>query len=240
MRFPLVASFAALAIAGCSTLTPEMQTAQQLCAEVENGKSSDEIFEACTKVIEESGDRREVAFAHNRRGSLHRQAGREAEALKDYQQAVRLEPYFTGAYNNRGNLYSAQGDDARAEQSFLAALRADPKNAKAHNNYAWHLATRGRYDEALREVNKALALESGSEVIYDTQAHVLMGLGQDEESMAAFEHAMELGGSEVIRRYQQLLITKGYAPGRDDGVLDEATNAALSACIRDNCRLLMD
>lgn len=230
----------AAVLAGCSTITPEMAAAQKLCAEIENGAASEAIFDACTKVIDESGERREVALALNRRGSLHRRAGRDEAALKDYKEAARLEPYFTGAYNNRGNIYSAQGDDARAEQSFLAALRADPKNAKAHNNYAWHLATRWRYEEALKRVNQAMALMPDDEIIYDTQAHVLMGLGRVAEAEAAFSKAIEIGGSSVVRQYQKTLIGKGYAAGRSDGVMDEATRAALSACIRDNCRLLLD
>jgi Flp pilus assembly protein TadD len=227
-------------LAGCSTATPELMAAQQLCAEVENGKSSAEILQACTKVIEESGERRQIALALNRRGSLHRRTGRDEEALEDYSEAARLEPYFTGAYNNRGNIYSARGDDVRAEQSFLAALRADPKNAKAHNNYAWHLATRWQYEEALKRVNEAMALQPDSNVIYDTKAHVLMGLGKVAEAEATFAKAIDLGGVEVVRQYQTALVEKGYAPGHSDGVMDEATKAALSACIRDNCRLLLD
>jgi len=240
MRALSLLIFVAAAVVGCSTATPEMQAAQQLCAEVENGSSSQAVFDACTKVIEESGERREVALAHNRRGSLHRRAGREEEALRDFQEAVRLEPYFTGAYNNRGNVYSAQGDDGRAEQSFLAALRADPQNAKAHNNYAWHLATHGRYGEALRQVDRANELMPESAVIIDTQAHVLMGLGRVSDAETAFAEAMELGGSEVVRDYQMKLVSKGYKPGRTDGVADERTMVALSACIRDNCRLMLD
>ena len=64
--------------------------------------------------------------------------------------------------------------------------------------------------------------------------------GNTADAEAAFALAMELGGTPRVRRYQQALTAKGYAPGRSDGVVDGATEAALAACIRDNCRLLLD
>jgi len=235
----MLAAVVAFVAAGCATADPEVLAAQDRCAEAENGAASQDIFEACTLVIERGGNKREVAFAFNRRGMLHRRAGRDSDALKDFDEAVRLEPYYSGAYNNRANIYGARGD-ARAEQSYLTAIQTKPDNAMAHNNYAWYLATQGRYDEALTSVNRAVALKDNSDAICDTQAHVLMGLGQAEEAQAAFDCAMTIGGAEVVKGYQLNLIAKSYAPGRTDGLVDDATRAALAACIRDNCRLMLE
>jgi Tfp pilus assembly protein PilF len=120
------------------------------------------------------------------------------------------------------------------------ALRLNPENAWAYNSYAWHLAQQGDYVTAEAQIVKAIALEPESFLLVDTRAHVLMGMGEVPAAENAFTRAMELGGPDIVREYQKSLIAKGYAPGRSDGVVDAVTQAALSACIRDNCRLLLD
>lgn len=231
----------AAVLAGCSTNSSrDLSAAQDLCAKAQHGDRSEAALAACTKIIDESDSRRDRSGAHNFRGIIYTNLGDENAALAEFNEAVRLDPYFSGAYSNRANIYSKRGDDVRAVQSYLAALRFSPKNAMAHNNYAWHLARRGEFDKAAKYIVAAEALGDGFQALYDTQGHVFMMLGRTEEAEVAFGKAMTTGGPDLVRRYQQTLYAKGYDPGRSDGVADEATQAALSACIRDNCRLLLD
>lgn len=213
---------------------------QRLCAAIETGAAGPENLAACSRVIDGSGERGERVMAFNRRGIAQWRAGRDSEALADFNAAIRLAPMYSAAYNNRARLYSDQGEDKLAEQSFQAAIRANPDNSSAYNNYSWHLASRGDYEGALTQVNRSLAVDDQREASFDTQAHALMGLGETREAAAAFDRAMELGGVAVVRRYQRALSDKGYDPGGIDGEPDAGMRAALEACIRDNCRLLLD
>lgn len=228
------------ACAAPQTASGDLAADEKLCAAVEDGASGAINLAACTRIIENAGERGERVLAYNRRGIAQRNAGREAEALADFDAAIRLAPMFSAAYNNRATLYSAQGKDALAVQSFQAAIRTNPDNPSAYNNYSWHLVSRGDYKGALTQVNRSLALDDGRDASYDTQGHALMGLGQAAQAGAAFDRAMELGGAAVVRLYQKALTDKGYDPGGRDGERDARMRAGLEACIRDNCGLLLD
>ena len=55
-------------------------------------------------------------------------------AIKDYDEAIRLDPKFVLAYNNRGNAYSEKNEFDRAIKEFDEAIRLDPKHIYAYNN----------------------------------------------------------------------------------------------------------
>jgi tetratricopeptide (TPR) repeat protein len=48
-------------------------------------------------------------------------------AIRDLDEAIRLDPRFAQAFLNRGLLLLSPGDNARAQQDLLHALELDPK-----------------------------------------------------------------------------------------------------------------
>lgn len=198
------------------------------------------VHDACTRLIEQSDDSYRVASAYNNRSLVLFYWQRNDDAIADLNKAIVLNPGHSKYHHNRGRVYSRQGENEKAFADFQEAIRLDPENKWARNNYAWHLAEVGAYAAAWPHAEQAVALDPNSYLFTDTLAHVLMGLGHVVYAESAFDHAMALGGAEMIRGYQEALVDKGYVPGRQDGVLDETTRSALSACIRDNCRLLLD
>lgn len=162
------------------------------------------------------------------------------EALVDFNETVRLIPGHSGGYNNRANVYRKQGKYDLMMADLEAAKKAVPSNPTSYNNHAYLLVEEGDYAAALPLIEKSFALGGDDVEFYDTYAHVMMGLGRVEEAEEAFAEAIAQGKSKRVRLYQLALEKKGYDPSRTDGRLDEATRAALSACIRDNCRLMLD
>lgn len=236
-----VALLLAAALSACAAENPaDLSDAGQRCKGVWQGESGSATLRACTQVIDQSSVDFDRASAYNTRGTIHRRKGRFEQAISDFDEAVRLESGFSGAYSNRGITYSLMGKDDLAAESFTMAMLVMPTNPKPYNNYSWHLSSRGDYEKALQQINEAIALEPEEAENFDTQAHALMGLGRTDEAEAAFERSMDLGGSSMIRQYQRALASKGYTPGRSDGTLDASTREALAACIRDNCRLMLD
>ena len=142
------------------------------------------------------------------------------------------------AYNNRGKAYAELGDHARAIEDYDQALRLNPGLAQAYNGRAWTLYLMGRNAEALGDVDRSLSLDPGRVNRIDTRAHVLAAMGRQSEALAEFERAMEAGGADQVRSYQEALVKHGYYRGAVDGVYGPQVRAALVACLRAGCRLL--
>jgi tetratricopeptide (TPR) repeat protein len=52
----------------------------------------------------------------------------------------------------------ARGDDTERERILKTLIAIDPKRPWPHGNYGWFLLERERYDEAIAEFEKAVAL----------------------------------------------------------------------------------
>ncbi len=55
-------------------------------------------------------------------GAEHQEAGRLAEAIEDYDEAIRLDPQLALAYANRAVAYTLLGRDAEAQQDVDRAV----------------------------------------------------------------------------------------------------------------------
>ena len=101
------------------------------------------------------------------------------------------------------------------------------------------LESLGRVYRDLGEVDRALSLDPGDVRAIDTRAHVLAALGRQSEALAEFERAMQAGGADWVRTYQEALAKHGYYPGAIyGGGYRPQTQAALVACLDAGCRLL--
>jgi tetratricopeptide (TPR) repeat protein len=166
----------------------------------------------CTAVIR-SGQLlgKELAWAYYNRGIAYFKLGEHAQAIEDFDQALRLDPGYAYAYNGRGAAYNA---------------------------LAWELYLEGRNAEALADVDRALADRPDSAGIIDTRAHVLAALGRRGEALAEFERAMQAGKADFVRFYQEALAGHGYYKGAIDGAYGAGTRAALAACLDAGCRVV--
>ena len=85
--------------------------------------------------------------------------GENQEALKNYNQAVKLHPSFPVAFNNRGNLLESMGKIEDAKRSFSRAIELDRNYARAYSNRGIAERKLGNHSNALRDFSKALDLE---------------------------------------------------------------------------------
>ena len=75
--------------------------------------------------------------------------GQLAEAVMQYQEALRLKPDYAEAHNNLGNALREQGQLAEAVTHYQEALRLKPDYAEAHNNLGNALREQGQLAEAV-------------------------------------------------------------------------------------------
>ena len=78
-------------------------------------------------------------------------------ALEEVKLALAAKPDLGTAYNMRGLIYAAMGEERLADESFERALALNPRDADTMHNRAWFHCQRGRYDEANRLFEQAIA-----------------------------------------------------------------------------------
>lgn len=83
-------------------------------------------------------------------------AGRFAEAVSRYQQALKILPGHAPAYLNLGIALEGAGDARSAREAYLSTLEVDPGNPYAHFNLGKLLHGAGNHAEAARQLRAAL------------------------------------------------------------------------------------
>ncbi len=118
--------------------------------------------------------------------------GRLAEAIAQYEAALRAKPGFAEARVNLGNAQFGAGrvDDAIA--TFREALRRDPESAQAHYDLGTILARSGRFAGAIDEYGVALRLNPGNADAHNNLGNVLLQLGRASEAVSQYEEALRL------------------------------------------------
>ena len=66
------------------------------------------------------------------------------EAIREYQEALRLKPEDAQAHNNLGNALAEQGKVEEAIEAYREALRLNADNPEAHFNLGWRCCARVR------------------------------------------------------------------------------------------------
>ena len=89
-----------------------------------------------------------------------RTQSRPQDALRCYEQAVKIDAGYADAYNNIAALL-APTDPGRAVEVLLRAIRAAPHNAEAHANLGFLLMHQGDAVRAVEHFETALRIKPG-------------------------------------------------------------------------------
>ena len=103
-------------------------------------------------------DNHEGADAYLNRGTDCSNLGQYQRAIKDYNQAIRIDPQNAGAYINRGVAYLNLSQPEQAIKDFDEAIVVDPQFANAYLNRALAYTLLGKGKEAEQDVDRAVRL----------------------------------------------------------------------------------
>ncbi|WP_404804833.1 tetratricopeptide repeat protein [Metapseudomonas lalkuanensis] len=121
--------------------------------------------------------------------------GRDAEAMKEYRQALLFDPYFSPARVNLVTLANSAQRLDEAEQLLREGLALDKMPAADHGNLAYMLALllveRGRAEEALNWMEKAAVELPGNSRIRYNQGLLLSRMQRRDEALAALRSGLE-------------------------------------------------
>ncbi|HTP50221.1 MAG TPA: tetratricopeptide repeat protein [Anaeromyxobacteraceae bacterium] len=129
----------------------------------------------------------DAAVIHNDLGAEAVRAGKMQDALREYDEALKLDDRLAEAHLGKGFVLEFSfGKLPEAEAEYRQAIELKPSLADAHNNLGQLLAKTGRLDQALAEFDAAVAIMQNREpwVARCNRGQVLWRLGRKAEGQA--------------------------------------------------------
>jgi tetratricopeptide (TPR) repeat protein len=175
------------------------------------------------------------AGADNDLGMQLQGSGQVQEAIRHYEQALRLDPDLADAHVNLGMALMQTGRIQEAIGHYEQALRITPDFAKGHNELGIALARLGRLTEAISHYEQALRIEPASFEAHNNLGIALQQSGRIQEAIEQYKQALQinpdfagahnnLGNAlaqtgkieEAIAQYEQVLkLLPDFAPARN-------------------------
>ena len=138
-----------------------------------------------------------------KQGNSHHEAKRYEEALRCYDQAVKIDPANTRAWDNRGLCFANLNRHAEAIPCYDKALQIDPKNVAGWCNRGISLIALNRNEEALQCFDKAINLDAQHAIIWEKKGDSLRNLGRREEAIICYDTTVKLDAKNAIAWYNK-------------------------------------
>jgi len=146
-------------------------------------------------------------------GNLLAQSGKMEEALKAYQQALRITPDPAPIYFSIAQVYLAKGDLENAEAALVRTLEVDPKNQGALLKIGILYEQQGKLEEALRAYENARDVQPRSRDGIDAavSAHTVRGkiaiqAENLDQALEEFKQALELQPKNAANHFNLALL----------------------------------
>ena len=148
-------------------------------------ESPDLVIEGCSEIIVEGQQAPAIlALAHNNRGVAYKVKGEYDLALKDYDQAIQLDPNSASHYNNRGIIYRLKHEYDRAIADYDEAIWLKSDYVAAFYNRALAYVDQGDYGRALANFGVVLQFEPKNALALYARGWMLLKKGDAEAGNA--------------------------------------------------------
>jgi tetratricopeptide (TPR) repeat protein len=150
----------------------------------------------------ESGELRPnvLALAYHYRGAELLTAGRDDEAIADFDRAIALNPNLPTVFNDRGVAFRHKGEFTRAVADYNEAIRLMPGVHSFYLNRGLAFAANHQYEDAIADYKVALRYKADSVPAFVALGDAHMQVGRKEDALAAYRNAMRLK-SAVLKEY---------------------------------------
>ena len=118
--------------------------------------------------------------------------GRVPEAIRVFENALRIEPDFADGHYNLGNAFMQTGKLQEAIREYECALRLKPDYADAHVNLGTALAKLGRSADATRHFEEAVRIKPDNPVAHYNIGYASYQMGRIPEAIEEFEVALQI------------------------------------------------
>ena len=162
----------------------------------------EEALEICNEGLAffqpiESDYPEELAGIYGIRAEIYSRWGKYEDAIPDYNKAIKLAPDYLYLHMNLGRIYIKMGETERQYYQKAIELYSYVIMADSGNNFpfmyraeTYHLL--GENDQAMADINSALALSDGYWETHYIKARILFSQGECEKALEALNYALVL------------------------------------------------
>ena len=160
---------------------------------------------AGTSRSKDKPDPREVRTWENK-GRCFSYLGKYDDAIKCYDQALKLDSRCASCWNGKGGILNISGRYEDAILCFDQTLELDPLFATAWNNKGDSLNSLGRREEAIICLDKALELNPRLTLTWCDKARILSSLGRHDEAIRCYDQALIIDTQYAIAWREKALL----------------------------------
>lgn len=149
--------------------------------------------------------RHPVADGHLQRGIVSANDGNVDQAIKEFDEAIRLDPKGSEAYRERANAwwrkttqdFSTTRYFDNTIRDFDEAIHLDPNDIEAYSGRGWAYYVIRKYDDAIRDFNQAIRLDPKSSTDYCNRGRAWDSKSEYDNAIRDFDEAIRLDSKYV-------------------------------------------
>ena len=130
------------------------------------------------------------AYAEFFIGLTSQEKGEYKEAIKHYDQAIRINPQLAVIYNNRGVAKGALGKHKEEIVDYDEAIRINPQDARAYYNRGNAKKALSQYDQAIADYDQSISINPQDAEAYNNRGNAKGRLGRHDEAIVDFNDAI--------------------------------------------------
>ncbi|MFC5269547.1 tetratricopeptide repeat protein [Adhaeribacter terreus] len=175
----------------------------RLIAALENGPEPQAVIDACSQLIQSFPEYKN-GLGYKKRAQYYTQMQMPDRALKDWNEAIALEPKNAENYAGRGYAYFwlQKQQQALADYNQAIALKPDFAEAYAHRAQLY-TDSLVQLNTALADIDKALQLDTKKPEFYRTKSNILFKQNRKTEACDCLKNGMAKGLKSLEEDYKE-------------------------------------